>query len=272
MLHFATVANKSRIAPIGNVATHAPPLTPRSIVLSVLLGSHPPRMHVGRILQFTALFGLSEGAVRTALSRLVAAGDLGNDEGVYTLTSRLLERQAEQDSGRDAPPTTWDRSWWTVTVLPDRRTMAERRAFRTRAAGARLGELRPDVWFRPANIELPAGAFERDHDAVVTRSPLLAGDDHELARRLWDFDAVANTAGGHLDALEQSAEQLERDGDDALADLFTSLAAAQRFLRVEPQLPTELEPPRASAAVRTAYSDVVERFQLRLAAFFARND
>jgi phenylacetic acid degradation operon negative regulatory protein len=247
-------------------------LTPRSIVLSLLLGSHPPRMHVGRILQFTSLFALSEGAVRTALSRLVAAGDLDNADGVYRLTHRLLERQAEQDRGREVPPTTWDRTWWTVTVLPDRRPMAERRAFRTRAAGARLGELRPDVWFRPANIELPAGAFETNHDVVVTRGPLLVGDDHELTRRLWDFDVLTNTASGHFDALEWSVEQLGRGGDDALADVFTSLAAAQRFLRIEPQLPADLDPPTASAAVRTAYGDVVEQFQRRLAGFFARED
>lgn len=272
MLHFMYVTNNSRMADHAIPATGAGALTPRSIVLSLLLGSHPPTMSVGRILEFTSLFGLSDGAVRTALSRLVSAGDLDNADGVYRLTDRLLERQAQQDRGREAPPTTWDRTWWTVTVLSDRRPMAERRAFRTRAVGARLGELRPDVWFRPANIELPRGAFEKNHDVVVTRGPLLIGDDHELTRRLWDFEALTNTAGAHLDALERSAQQLERGGDDALADVFTALAAAQRFLRIEPQLPADLEPPPAGIALRAAYGDVVGQFQRRLAAFFARHD
>ncbi len=268
MLHSTTVTNNIRMAESVGPITQSRPLTPRSIVLSLLLGSHPPTMHVGRILEFTSLFGLSEGAVRTALSRLVAAGDLDNDDGSYRLTGRLLERQAEQDSGRDTPPTTWDRSWWTVTVLADRRPMTQRRAFRIRAAGARLGELRPDVWFRPANIEIPSGAFEHD-DVVVTRGALVLGDDHELARRLWDFEDLTSAAHGHLEALEQSVRQLERGGDGSLAEVFTSLAAAQRFLRVEPQLPAELAPPPASSAVRAAYGEVVEQFQDRLAAFFA---
>ncbi len=271
MLHSTIVANKHRDASRADAATQSRPLTPRSIVLSLLLGSHPPKMPVGRILEFTSLFGLSDGAVRTALSRLVATGDVDNDEGAYQLTGRLLIRQAEQDSGRDDPPARWDRTWWSVTVLPERRPVAERRAFRTRAAGARLGELRPDVWFRPANIELPPDTFEQD-DVVVTRSTLLAGDDHVLARRLWHFDALGHTADKHLAQLERSAVELEGGGDNTLAEVFAALAAAQRFLRVEPQLPAEVDPPPAGAAVRAAYGEVVERFQGRLATFFAGNN
>jgi phenylacetic acid degradation operon negative regulatory protein len=272
MLHSASVAINNRITKATDVAAPAQPLTPRSIVLSLLLGSHPPRMHVGRILEFTSLFGLNEGAVRTALSRLVAAGDLDNDAGMYRLTSRLLERQAQQDSGRDEPPSTWDRTWWTVAVLSDRRPMSERRAFRSRAVGARLGELRPDVWFRPANIRLPPGAFQgANDDIVVTRGPLVAGDDHTLARRLWDFDALAGAANDHLAALEDAIEQLTHGDDAALVEVFTTLASAQRFLRVEPQLPAAVDPPPASSVVRATYLDVVREFQHRLADFFARN-
>jgi phenylacetic acid degradation operon negative regulatory protein len=276
MLHFPTVANNNRIGSFRSVAmpaeVPADPLTPRSIVLSLLLGSHPAKMPVGRILEFTSLFELSEGAVRTALSRLVTAGDLDNDDGVYRLTGRLLERQAQQDSGRHEPPAEWDRTWWTVAVLTDRRPMAERRAFRTRAAGARLGELKPDMWFRPANIALPPGAFdEASADIVVTRGPLLVGDDQELARRLWDFDALADAARRHLGALERAVDRLATGDDVALVDVFAALASAQRFLRVEPQLPAEVDPPPASSAVRTTYLVVVREFQQRLAAFFARN-
>lgn len=269
MLHFASVANNERMAPVWDGATSADPLTPRSIVLSLLLGSRPPSMHVGRMLQFTSLFGLSDGAVRTALSRLVASGDLAGDDGVYRLTDRLLERQAQQDSGRNEPPAVWDRTWWTVIVLADRRSMAERRAFRTRAVGARLGELRPDVWFRPANIALPTGAFERDDGIVVTRGPLNVGHGRDLVRRLWNVDALAEAARHHLGALEQADALFRRRDDAVLADVFTTLAAAQRFLRTEPQLPGELDPPAVSSAVRATYLVVVGRFQRRLAEFFA---
>ena len=269
MLHFLFVPNNARVTARPGSPLLEPllePLNARSIVLSVLLGSHPPRMPVGRILQFTTLFDLPDGTVRTALSRLVAAGDLVNDDGVYRLSGRLLERQAQQDAGRQDPPSAWDGTWWTVAVVSDRRSMAERRSFRSRATGARLGELRPDLWLRPANItigsELP--------DVLITRGPLVVGDGGELARRLWDLGDLRRRADRHRVALDAAAVRLGTGDDRSLADAFVALAAAQQFLRVEPQLPVELAADATAATVRAAYAEVVTDFQARLAAFFAR--
>ena len=265
MLHSTFVANKVSMDAATPEALLAP-LTPRSIVLSVLLGSHPPRMPVGRILDFTSLFGLTDGAVRTALSRMVTGGDLVNDDGAYQLGERLLERQAQQDSGRHHPPTDWDGSWWTVAVLPDRRTMADRRAFRTWAIGARLGELRPDLWLRPANIDIPIDA----PDALVTRGPMVSGDTRQLVAQLWDLDGLGRRALAHQQALDLAAIRLGEHDDRSLVDAFVTLAATQQFLRTEPQLPPELEPPPSSGPVRDRYAQVVDAFQERLRVFFAR--
>lgn len=240
------------------------PLNPRSIVLSVLLGSHPPRMPVGRILEFTSLFGLADGTVRTALSRMVAAGDLVNDDGTYRLVGRLIERQAQQDAGRHHPPATWDGSWWTVAVLPERRTMPERRAFRAWAIGARLGELRPDLWLRPANIDIPPDP----PDALVTRGSLITGDEQQLVAQLWDLHDLQRRSTGHRRALDDAAIRLGDPDDRSLADAFVALAGAQQFLRVEPQLPAELAPADTGRAVRDRYVEVVDEFQARLARFF----
>lgn len=245
------------------------PLTPRSIVLSLLLGSHPPRMRVGRILEFTSLFDLADGAVRTALSRMATTGDVSNDGGVYQLSQRLLERQAEQDAGRIGPPAEWDRTWWTAAVLSERRTVAERRRFRAAAIAARLGELRPGIWMRPANIGPP---LDLD-DVVLTRGPLVAGDEQRLVAQLWDIAALNELGAGHLRELADAASALARGDDRSLAVAFTALAAAQRFLRVEPQLPSELalsdSSADTSAALRASYDEVVGAFQQRLAEFFA---
>jgi phenylacetic acid degradation operon negative regulatory protein len=242
------------------------PLSPRSIVLSVLLGTHPPRMPVRRILDFTSLFDLPDGTVRTALSRMVAAGDLVNDDGVYRLAERLVERQAQQDAGRREPPSDWDRTWWTVAVASDRRTMSERRDFRTRAVGARLGEVRPDLWLRPANIDIPTDLA----GTLITRGPMIAGDEHELVGRLWALDQLRHRAARHVGALDRAERQLDPADDRSLAEAFVTLAAAQQFLRIEPQLPRELAPDTSAAAVRARYAEVVTAFQEELAAFFAR--
>jgi phenylacetic acid degradation operon negative regulatory protein len=222
-------------------------------------------MPVGRLLEFTSLFGISEGAVRTSLSRMVSTGELQRRGGAYELSGRLLERQLQQDAGRVGPPITWDGTWWVAIVTTDRRTVAERREFRSRALAARLGELRPEVWLRPANIDVP-----RDLDGVaITRGPLEVGDDHDLVERLWNLDALAARADGLTERLGHSTARLEVGGDSMLPDTFVQLAAAQRFLRTEPQLPTALTSSEASAVLRSSYAAAVSVFQARLADFFA---
>ncbi len=265
MLHCLIVANNGGVI-VRNRTSPLEPLNARSIVLSVLLGSHPPQMSVGRILEFTALFDLAPGTVRTALSRMVAAGDLTNDVGMYRLAGRLVERQTQQDAGRHDPPSQWDGSWWTVAVVSDRRTMTERREFRNRAAGSRLGELRPDLWLRPANISIAADL----PDVVITRGPLITGNARELVARLWDLGELQHRCEIHRNALGRAAVQLEAGADRALADTFGALAGAQQFLRVEPQLPAELAPDVAGTTLRSCYAEVVAEFQSQLAAFFRR--
>jgi DNA-binding transcriptional regulator PaaX len=50
----------------------APLLPARSVLLSILLGSHPPRLPVRSLVHTAGLFGIAEGTARVALSRLSA--------------------------------------------------------------------------------------------------------------------------------------------------------------------------------------------------------
>ena len=52
-------------------------LTARSVVLSVLLGAHPAWASAAELIRLTADFDIKESALRVALTRMVAAGDLG---------------------------------------------------------------------------------------------------------------------------------------------------------------------------------------------------
>jgi phenylacetic acid degradation operon negative regulatory protein len=273
MLQLLIAVINSRITPTREARPGADislrPLSPRSIVLSVLLGTHPPAMRAAPLIEFTSLFGISEGSLRTALSRMVAAGELAVDDGVYRLSGRLLERQREQDTGRHGPPPAWDGSWWFAAVLADRRSVADRRAFRADALAARFGELRPDTWLRPANIEVAVHL----RDTVVTRGPLVHGDPHALVGRLWDLDGLGHVALEHHRRLAAAATTLADAGPDAvLADVFMALAAAQRFLRTEPQLPAELAGGTHATDLRERYDQVATAFQRRLAAFLRRRD
>jgi phenylacetic acid degradation operon negative regulatory protein len=144
--------------------------------------------------------------------------------------------------------------------------MADRRAFRSWAIGARLGELRPDLWLRPANIDISTDAPH----SIVTRGPLISGDGRKIVGLLWDLDALRRRSIAHQRALDDAATRLDEPDDRALVDAFVALAAAQRFLRTEPQLPSELQPRVSSGLVRDRYGEVVDAFRSRLASFFAR--
>ena len=68
--------------PVGTVGTaRLRPLTARSAILSMLLGAHPPSATVGEVIAFGREVDLNDSAVRAALTRMVAAGDLHRDQG-----------------------------------------------------------------------------------------------------------------------------------------------------------------------------------------------
>ena len=60
-------------------------LTARSVIASTLLGVDPPRLPTLALVRSGELFGLSEGATRTALSRMAAAGEVEADGTGYRL-------------------------------------------------------------------------------------------------------------------------------------------------------------------------------------------
>ena len=232
------------------------PMSARSLLLSLLLGTHPPEMSVGRLVAFGEHFGLRAGTIRTALSRLVAAGDATVDDGRYRLAGRMLERQREQDEGQQQPPTDWQGDWWTAIVAVADRSVTERRHFRSAMVGGRMGELRPDLWMRPANVPGPRG-----HDGLlVTRGPVVSGDPVGLVARLWSTDAIESTSARLLAMLGRLDRSLDADRETLLPLSFDVSAACVRHLRTEPQLPRELVDMPASRALRTAYAEFNDRF------------
>lgn len=267
MLHSSFTVNKSRNTHEAvAVELGIRPLNARSIALSALLGSHPPELPVAAIVELGDLFGIAPGTMRTALSRLVSAGEVAADDGRYRLAGRLLDRQREQDVGRTDADRSWHGDWWSATVVTDRRSMADRRRFRSAMAGARMGELRPEQWMRPANIDVQLDL----PDVTVIVGPMTAGDPLELTRRLWDVGALERRAAELHDALRRSADSLREADSTVVAPAFTTLAACLQYLRSEPQLPVELSPSPAARALRSAYGPTEDILQGRLREVYRR--
>ncbi|MDH3296542.1 MAG: PaaX domain-containing protein, C- domain protein [Acidimicrobiia bacterium] len=254
----------------------------RSLALSLLLGSHPPRLPVGSLVAAGELFGVSGGAMRTALSRMSSAGEVSSVEGTYVLSGRLIERQARQDVGRRPVDDTWDGRWVTVTPRRSSRPLSDRREMRGHLDGLRLGELRPDYWLRPANVDLePILALAQPFDLLVTVGELTVRDLDHLVNELWSLENLNVRAAELTGELEDLAVRPPVDGrqgrDDGGADnhwlvaAFVVAAEVVRFLTREPRLPGELVPsPWTPNRLRAEYDSFERQFQHRLAIFLRR--
>jgi phenylacetic acid degradation operon negative regulatory protein len=231
------------------------PLTARSVVLSTLLGSHPPRLAARYLVKAGEVFGVAEGTVRVALSRMVTAGDLVQVEGQYVLSERLLDRQRRQDESRAPQTRPWDGRWEIAVVTAERRPAADRAALRQAMAELRMVELREGTWLRPANLVRPRP------EPVTSQCTYFEGKPEEdplgLATSLWNLGGWAARARELLDAL---------DATEDLAARFVISAAVLRHLLADPLLPTELLPADwPGAELRSRYED----FQSQFAGFLA---
>ncbi|MGW6524454.1 PaaX family transcriptional regulator C-terminal domain-containing protein [Streptomyces sp. NPDC054962] len=220
-----------------------PPLSARSVVLSLLLGTHPPEMAAKDLVCGVEPFGVGGSTVRAALSRMVAAGDLRRTDGVYRLSDRLLERQRRQDDAVHPDTRAWDGAWEMAVITATGRGPAERAELRGRLSALRLAELREGVWLRPANLGRPWPADLGDVLQHFTARPERPAPG--LAAGLWPLDAWARTARVLLDHVESTRRP---------ADRFTALAAVVRHLLADPVLPAGLLPADwPGPALRTAY-------------------
>ena len=229
----------------GPGEVHLRPLSARSVVLSLLLGTHPPELPVRDLLRAVEPLGVAGSTLRAALSRMVAAGDLRTTDAVYRLSDRLWERQRRQDAAVHPETRPWNGDWELTVVTATGRGPAERADLRGKLTTLRLAELREGVWLRPANLLRPRpdelGAVAR-HFTTRPEEP-----SRQLASSLWPLEVWAKTAEALLAQLTATA--------DRPADRFTVLAAVVRHLLADPVLPPELLPADwPGPALRTEYT------------------
>ncbi|MFJ3718638.1 PaaX family transcriptional regulator C-terminal domain-containing protein [Streptomyces sp. NPDC090057] len=221
------------------------PLSARSVVLSLLLGAHPPELPVKDLVGLVEPFGVGGSTLRAALSRMVAAGDLRRTDAVYRLSDRLLARQRRQDEALRPRTRAWHGDWEMLVITATGRGPAERADLRTRLTALRLAELREGVWLRPANLDRPLPDGLTRVTLSYTARP--GGDPRDLAVRLWPLEEWAATAR----ALLAHATAARRP-----ADRLTAFAAAVRHLLADPVLPAGLLPADwPGEALRAAYAD-----------------
>jgi phenylacetic acid degradation operon negative regulatory protein len=247
------------------------PLSARSVLASALLGANEPHLTVGELVAMASLFGISPGAARTCLWRMVAGGELTSDEGSYALAGRLLERRQRVDEASriDEGARRWDGTWELAVVSLERRPAAERLELRKSATALHLAELREGVWIRPDNLDpqrLPGLRAVLDQQCTHfhgAATDITAG----TMQSLFCLDAWAEDARILIDAMD---DELDATGSGTnTAERFTyrfalSIAVV-RHLQLDPLLPDELIPHRwPGLALRTTYRRFDDAFKKRM--------
>ncbi len=234
------------------------PLTPRSVVASLLLGMHPPRLAGSRLVRWCGLFGIAPGTARVALSRMVDRGELVAQDGVYELAGRVRGRQPAQEWSLAPDLLRWQGRWAIAVVDAGARPATERAALRDAMRRLRYGEEREGVWVRPDN--LPDAAAPADAWAIA-RSQCSwwrgepEADAAERAELLFAPKAWARRAEQLTPRLRRVTESLTAGTDSRLADGFVVGAAVLAHVRADPLLPAELCPSDwPGADLRGAYA------------------
>lgn len=245
------------------------PVTARAVLATALLGAEEPRLPVASLVAVASLFGISPGATRTSLWRMVSDGDLTTDEATYALAGRLLERRqrVDQASRADHTPGEWDQTWELAVVAADRRAAMDRLELRKAASTLHLAEIREGVWTRPDNLDprrLPRAQAVIDRQCIRYRG---ATSDISPATvsELFGLESWATTARRLRDAMESELRAAPYDGEDIAATLshqFTLSIVIVGHLERDPLLPSPLVPSDWPAEqLRVTYRDFDHTFQ-----------
>jgi phenylacetic acid degradation operon negative regulatory protein len=251
------------------------PLSARSVLATALLGADQPHLTVGELVEMASLFGISDGAARTCLWRMVSSGELTSDDGTYALAGRLLDRRQRVDEAArlDDAPLPWDGTWELAVVSQQRRPAADRLALRKAATALHLAELREGVWIRPDNLDrdrLPSLRAVLDQQCAhfhgaATDIPV---DD---VRSLFNLDDWAVDARRLILAMREELD-VEAVGADDFAYQFALSVSVVRHLQLDPQLPAELiDEDWPGHALRGTYRRFDEVFKQRLKTMPRRN-
>lgn len=251
-----------------------PPLTARSVVASTLLGMDPPESSARLLVRSAELFGIAEGTTRTAVSRMVSAGELeATGDGRYRLSGPLLTRQRRQLESRRPAPARWDGTWHQAVVTAGGRSASDRAALRAAMTAARMAELRDGCWMRPANLAVaPPGAIAAQCQWFAATPVDGTEGSRLLAASLWDLAGWSSRAEALLERMAATAGDLEAGDVSALAACFTLAASVLRHLQADPLLPHRLLPESwPGGRLRDAYERYERSLQAVLRAWYRTN-
>jgi len=210
---------------------------------------------IGSLARLMAAFGISEPAVRQAVSRMsrqgwLAAGRRGS-RAFYTVTERG-RRRIEQVSPRVyGPVVEWDGRWRMLTYSVTETTRERRDRLRKDLSVLGWAPLSASTWISPADA-LDAAREAAESAGALADIDLFAGDyrgprtDRELLERCWDLGAIARAYDEFVQRYRPRYERERAGGglgdEEAFVERMWLVHDYRKFAYVDPGLPSELLP------------------------------
>lgn len=244
-------------------------------------------LSLGSLVRLMGVFGISEAAVRQAVSRLARQGWLvaekrGN-RAFYAVTERGRRRIEELNPRIYGPVIEWDGRWRMLTYTVEESRRERRDRLRKELAVLGWAPLSASVWISPGDsldaarsAAESAGASDAVHLFLGEyRGPL---SDRELVARCWDLEEIA---GAYREFIDRYAPRLERErsspgsgqdrkrwsDEEAFVERLWLVHDYRRFAYADPGLPSELVPAHwpgtTAAAVFREYYELLKMKSLR---------
>ena len=241
------------------MATHRPQDVVFTLFGDFLLQRAEP-VWVGSLIALLRPLGLSDGAVRTVLSRMTTKGWLSSRRrgrnSFYELAAkgrRLLEagRARIYNPPRDQP---WDGSWFLISYSIPEENRQQRDHLRARLSWLGCGSLSYGLRICPHDIrsEVAEVAQElecRDNVEVFKAEHLGFCDERELVGRAWDLPAInaryESFVSSHLPEFERFRSELEAgrlQQEACFVQRFSLVHEYREFPLIDPYLPAPLQP------------------------------
>lgn len=211
---------------------------------------------VGSLIQIAARFGLSQQAVRSALSRMGQHGWLrvrrvGN-RSYYRATpraKRLLEEGERRIFARRQDP--WDGQWHVLVYSIPERKRVLRTELRKQLAWLGYGPLSSGSWICPHDVAdevrgLAESLGIAGHVETFTARHEAGSTDRELAARCWDLAGIDRRYheffARYGPLYEDLTQQDVVDESECFVRRFLLIHEFRKFFFIDPELPAELLP------------------------------
>jgi phenylacetic acid degradation operon negative regulatory protein len=245
---------------------------------------------IGELVRLMASFGISEAAVRQAVSRMARQGWLAGrrvgNRAFYGVTERGRRRIDELSPRIYGPVIEWDGRWRMLTYNVSEAHREQRDRLRKELAVLGWAPLSSSTWISPAEglvaareAAEAAGALGAvDLFAARYEGPLT---DRELLEKCWDVAAIARDYREFVARYEPRLAAERATGhlteERAFVERLWLVHDYRKFVYADPGLPSELLPPHwpgttAAALFREYYAAVDAKSMRHLSGAGARGE